>query len=286
MEENNSNKDISKVTAQQSAIVTNKVKGKFKLNEEKSKNIASDQLEKSQTAELAGTFIPSEAGKQKLVAVFKYAEGKSVEAFTETEVIQVKLKLRLLKPEFLSEKLPFNFKQEVEFFIENPTEFDATKILLKVSGLLDGLFIVREKPDGKGDYEKVEDENLTLADFSENSAITLDSKHRFRLKGKIKTDKIGTETLSILVKYDELKTLSESDPTKDGEKFEKTITIEGVSVVGNVKTKLPDKVKLGESYEVIFEFTNQSANFPATGVNISIEEKPEGDHAYAVKKSF
>ncbi|MES2141400.1 MAG: hypothetical protein V4471_00715 [Pseudomonadota bacterium] len=230
-------------------------------------------LEKDKTAKLVGAFSPNALGKKKLTAIFNYKEGDVVEVSSETEVIQVKLNIELVKPVDFSKNFPLNFEEEVEFLIKNETGLDATEIQIKTN-LLENVTVEEGKPDGSEGYNWESPIDLDI--FEKNNSSKLDPSHRFRVKGKLKTDETGEKKLTILVKYRELESLAEDDLEKQGAKFEENINIESVPIEGLLKKTLPDKTKLGNSYNVIFNFINKSKQFPATDVRIEIMQGEEG----------
>jgi hypothetical protein len=270
MEDNNNVENLEFAEPKQDFEIV-KVSDNFEIKKDVSENIASTLAEKT-TAKLVGTFTTKKAGKQKLTAIFKYGEGDAVKVFTETEVIAVKLVIKLDKPTVLPKNLAINSEQEVEFLINNPTEFEATKIKLEgIEGLVD-ISIIKEKPKNDGDYEVVGN-TLSVEDFNKGSEVKLDAKHRFRIKAKIKTDEAESTTLKLLVKYHELEYLEQADVDKEGAKFEQTVDVQAIKVIGEVTTKLPAKIKLGSEYEVVFQFINENTEFSATGVNITVTEE-------------
>ncbi len=268
MEDNNNSENLVTELKQDFNIVT--TIDNFKIKEEESQNIASS-LAKKTAATLAGTFTAKKVGKQKLKAIFSYREGDAVEAFAETEIIAVKLAISLVKPTVLPANLPIKFEQELEFLVNNPTEFEATKIEIEeIEGLV-GISIIEEKPNDSG-YEVIGNPR-SIEEFKKNSEVKLDAKHQFRVKGKINTAEAGAKILKLLVKYAELEYLDDADKNKEGAKFEKTINVQAIEVVGVVATQFPAKIKLGSEYEVVFQFTNQNTEFPVTGVNITVKEE-------------
>ena len=228
-------------------------------------------LEKDTTAKLVGAFSPNALGKKKLTAIFKYKEGEAVAVSGEIEVIQVKLNVELVKPVGFANIFPLNSEQQVEFFIRNETALDATEIHIETSSL-ENVTVEKGAPDSEG-YNW---ENPIILDiFEKNTSSKLDPSHRFRVKGNIKTDEMGEKKLTILVKYRELESLAEDDLEKQGARFEKTINIENVPITGSLESSLPDKIKLGNSYNVIFNFFNKSKQFSATDVRIEIMQEEE-----------
>lgn len=273
MENNNDARIMVNTESEDFSIITNEAGTGFTVDEDKSEHIARS-LEKSAIAKLAGNFIPKNLGTRKLVALFNYKEGQPVEVSAKTEVVQVKLTIDLVTPKELPDKLAFNSTQEVEFFIKNETDLDATEIFINTDGLL-AITIIEEEPDGNNGYKPVEKTLNIQAFSSRNSEVKLDPSHRFRIKGKVATNELGSKNLKIVVGYKELASLTELDSDKAGAKFEKAINIESISVIRDVVTRLPEKIKLGSKHPVVFQFTNQSAEFSITGISISIEEKEQ-----------
>ena len=282
MEDNNKDENLALAETQDFKIVT--TIDDFEINKDESEKIASS-LAKSTVAKLAGTFTANEVGKRTLKATFNYEQGEPVEAVAETEVIAVKLEISPISPHPFPTSLPKNAEQEVEFIIKHKTElgnpvpqniadFAATGITIDVEGLLERLTIIEEEPDGEDTYKAIE-LPIDINKFNEGKG-KLNPLHQFRIKGTFKMGD-GPTKLKILVKYDESKCLKTKDD-QEGAKFEETINVQDIKVVGQVTTKLPTKIKLGSAHDVVFQFTNQSTEFPVTGVEITIsqkEEKPE-----------
>jgi hypothetical protein len=243
----------------------------FNVDYEASQNINSAHLDKAVVINLVAKFSPKTQGARTLRAILTYAEGEAVKSeVLETKAIQVSLSIGLATPSTLPEKLSLNSDQAVEFLIKNESGLDATQIKLNVE-LLDGVTIVKEIPDGNGGYI-TEGSEIQLDEFNAQANNSLDFEHRFRIKGKVKTDETGKKTLSVLVRYDELKTLADNDSDKAGKKFESNIEIVGVPIEVQIIKPLPKKIKLGQTAELGFKFTNKSDQFAATNVQIEITQ--------------
>lgn len=271
MEENNKDKDFLLVGADQTFSIITNDNTDFEIDKGHSENIKAS-LSPNAVAKLAGTFTAKTAGKKILSAVFKYGEGDDATAVTETEVIAVKLVLSLVKPAILPAKLPKNHLQEVEFLLKNETEFEATKVQLEAIEGLTGLVITKEKAKNN-DYETVGDK-ISLVEANKLPQDTLlEAKHQFRIQGKLTTSETGSKIVKILVNYQELEYLDSIDKDKQEAKFEQAIEIQAISVIGTVTTNLPPKIKLGSTQQVVFQFTNQDAEFSATGINITVTQE-------------
>lgn len=265
MEDNNNGENVTLNT--ESKVVVNKVTG-FTVDEKLSENINTNSLAANSTAKLVGNFIPDVLGIRKLTATFKYAEGKDIPISSETKVIQVQLSVALDPSVSLPDKVALNCDHEVTFLIKNETELDATAIQINTT-LLNDVKILEEEPVNDG-YKA--GHAITIEDFNTKNDNKLDPNHQYRVTGKLNTEEQGAKDLTLLVKHKELESLKEGDENKNGVKFEKTITIETVKIAPSVEG-LPVKIKLGESADVIFSFTNESADFSATNVKIEITQE-------------
>ncbi|MCZ6913117.1 MAG: hypothetical protein O7C59_00305 [Rickettsia endosymbiont of Ixodes persulcatus] len=242
----------------------------FTINNDTSEKINDDTLTVKDSIKLAGTFTPKIAGKRKLITTLKFKEGQAIKLPAEIEVIQVQLSVSLERPKEFS-KFALNSDQKIVFLITNTSGLDATEIKIEqmADPLLKDIVIKKEKLVNEA-YENVGDsKDITSFNLDDNK---LDTSERLYITGKLKTNEEGKKKLGILVKYKEAETLEDSDD-KLGAKFEQEITIVGVTIVGKVDPKLPQKIKLGGSYEVTFIFTNESTEFPATGLKLEVKQE-------------
>ncbi len=270
MEDNNKN-SILDLLKKNYTLINEENETGFKINTDTSKNINKNTLNVSDYIKLAGTFTARTAGTRNLIATLTFKEGQEIKLPAETKVIQVQLSVSLEQPNKAS-KFALNSDQEIVFIIANTSELDATKIKIEqMSDLLskDDIHITKEKLVNET-YEEVGD-SKDIESFNKDDN-SLDTAERFRVTGKLKTDEKGKKKLGILVKYKEAETL-EAAVDKLGAKFEKEITIVGVTIVGKVESMLPPKIKLGSSYDVTFIFTNESTEFPATGLKLEVKQE-------------
>lgn len=272
MEDNNITELEAKRTETGTSIIriNDTIKGEFEIDANKSENTNKALLGKKEIITLAGNFTAKTLGKKTLVAIFNYDEGEEVRSkILETEAIQVSLSIKLDESSSLPEKLPLNSEEEVEFLVTNESGLDATEITLETE-LLNEVTIVKQIPDGEGNYKT--ESPISLEKFNQQGNNSLDHTHRFRINGKIKIVERENNKLSVLVKYKELETLAVNDPDKNGKKFAKDIEIVEVPIAMEVIKPLPNKIKLGVATPVSFKFTNQSEQFAATNVQIEITQ--------------
>ncbi|MDQ8038799.1 MAG: hypothetical protein REH83_00140 [Rickettsiella sp.] len=274
MEEDNTDEKIVALTQEKNIIINEEKVTGFKINTDDSENINNISLEKGEVIKLKGTFTPLVLGRRSLSTTLKFKEGTEVKLSTKTEVIQVLLKI---EPDLALTQLTnvlLNSEKEVVFFIKNETELDATGIKVEETFLLKDVTLVEEELAETREYIE-KGKILTLEEFNKVNTNKLEFNHRYRVTGKLNTDVEGNKEFGILVKFNELKTLEVSDERKNGIKFSKKIDIISIPIKGKITKKLPDKIKLGQSIDVIFSFTNESKEFSATNIQLEVKQEEE-----------
>ncbi|WP_010598328.1 hypothetical protein [Rickettsiella massiliensis] len=197
-------------------------------------------------------------------------------------VIQVQLTAEITQG--LPIKVVKNSEHPIEFLIKNTHLADAIITDFNHGSLLeDSIIISEEAIDGSS-----QPITYSFAEFQEKLAtgVKLDPHKQYRVNAIYKVIDENHKN-DILFKYKESATL-ENELDREGVRPQvlKNITIEKnatVTVIGKVNVQNL-KFKIGEEEKIEFIFTNTSTEFPATGANITIIQKTEGQAA-VVKKN-